>query len=201
MKRTIYFILGLLTLSLSAQSQDSDYSFKDSFKATEPLNLTISSNDSDIEVIASEGNKLEVLYLVTKSDNVLNVTKEELKDMTEGQWKLDILETSKGLEIKVVSTVKKGFIRHEDKINVHFKVYAPKETSTVLKSHDGDIKIQGLTLDQKCISNDGDIHLIDLKGKVYAQTSDGDVLVTNVTGSLETITHDGSVIDLTNEKI
>lgn len=200
MKKIILLLAAVLTLSFSVQSQNSGYSFKEIFKANEPFNLVVSSNNSNIEVIANEGNDMIVFYTVTKLDKVLNVTKEELAIMTKGQWKLDIQDTSKGLEIKVVSTVKIGFTRPEDKINIHFKVYAPKKTSTELISNDGNIKVYGLALNQKCISNDGDIHLTDLKGKVYAKTSDGNILLNNVTGILESITHDGKVINYTNEK-
>ncbi len=201
MRKTVFLLAGVFALSFSAQSQDSDYSFKESFKVNEPFNLEISSDNSNIEVVAHEGNEIVVFYTITKSGDVLKVTKEEMEDLTAGQWKLDIQETSNNLEIKVVSTVKNGFTRSEDAIDVHFKVYAPKETSTELTSNDGDIKIQGLALNQKCTTNDGDIELIDLKGNVYAQTSEGDVLVTNVSGNLETIKQEGRVIDLTDKKI
>lgn len=200
MRKIAFLLASVFALSFSAQSQDSDYSFKESFKVNELFNLAISSNNSDIEVVAQEGNEIEVFYTITKSGNVLKVTKEEMEDLTASQWKLDIQETSNNLEIKVVSTVKNGFTRSEDAIDVHFKVYVPEKTSTELKSNDGDIKIQGLALNQKCITNDGDIELKDLKGKVYAETNDGDVIVTNVSGNLETVTQDGRVIDLTDKK-
>ncbi|MET2985357.1 DUF4097 family beta strand repeat-containing protein [Aureibaculum conchae] len=200
MKKTILLLIFALSFYFSVQSQNLDYSFKETFKVEKPLNLTISSNNSDIEVIANEGYDVIVFYTVTKLDEVLKVTKKELEVMTKGQWKLDILDTSKSLEIKVVSTVKNGFTRPEDKIDVHFKVYVPRETSTELTSNDGNIKVQGLALDQKCISSDGNIHLTDLNGKVYAQTSDGNIILNNVTGIVESITHDGRVINNENKK-
>lgn len=201
MKKTILILVGVISLSFSVQSQNLDYSFKEIFKASNPFNLLISSNNSNIEVVANEGNEVIVFYTVTKLDEVLKVTKEEMEIIAKRQWKLDIQDTSKGLGIQVVSTVKNSFTISEDKIDVHFKVFTPKETSTVLTSNDGNIKVEGLTLSQKCISSDGDIHLTDLKGKVYPKTSDGNIFLNNVTGIVESITHDGRLIDLTNKKI
>lgn len=201
MKNELLFLISFLSLSFSAQSQDPDYSFKESFKIDEPFNLEISSDNSNIEVVAHGGNEIMVFYTVTKMGDVLKVNKEEMETMTEGQWKLDIQNTSKDLKMQVASTVKSGYINREDAINVHFKVYAPEQTSSKLTSSDGNLIVKGLALDQKCITNDGDIELNDLKGKVYAKTMDGDVFLSNVTGSVESITHDGKVIDLTNTKI
>lgn len=203
MKKTIYLLISVLMLSLPALSQESSYSFKDTFEVKEPFKLAIESNNSDIEVIAHDSNEVIVFYTVNKKllDEDLDVTKEELADLTNGYWRLDVQNSSNNLKIEVVNTRKDSFTKPENQIDVHFKVYTPKKTSIELISNDGDIKIQGLVLDQKCITNDGDIHLTDLQGKVYANTIDGDIFLTNVIGDLETVVDDGTVIYLTDMNI
>ena len=196
MKKSIYFLVSVFALSFSAQSQDFDYSFVETYKLDSQANLTVSSYDSDIEVIAHDSEEIEVFYVVHKRNQLIKSTKKEIESLVANQWKFDIEETENTLVIRVLSTVTKGHINSKDSIDVHFKIYVPKDTSTDLYSSDGDILLQGLTSNQKCISSDGDIKLDGLTGKVYAQTSDGDVLFKNVTGDVETITHDGKVIEL-----
>ncbi|PIB31431.1 hypothetical protein [Maribacter sp. 4G9] len=201
MKNSIYLLVSVFALSFSAQSQDFDYSFVETYKLDSQANLTVSSYDSDIEVIAHDSKEIEVFYVVHKRNQLIKSTKKEIESLVANQWKFDIEETENTLVIRVLSTVKKGHINSKDAIDIHFKIYVPKETSTDLYSSDGDILLQGLTSNQKCISSDGDIKLDGLTGKVYAQTSDGDVFLKNVTGDVETITHDGKVINLEDRKI
>lgn len=104
------------------------------------------------------------------------------------------------LDIAVLSTVIRGYINSEDAIDVHFKVYVPKQTSAQLRSSDGDILLKGLTLNHNCISNDGDIKLVGLSGETFAKTFDGDIIVDNVTGVLDSHTSDGRVKNVSEQK-
>ncbi len=104
------------------------------------------------------------------------------------------------MDITVLSTVLTDYIHSEDAIDVHFKVYVPKKTSTQLRSSDGDILLKGLTLNQNCMSSDGDIKLVDLSGDIFAKTFDGDIIIDNVTGLLDSHTSDGRVINLSEQK-
>jgi hypothetical protein len=189
-----------LIASFSALAQESNYSFKESFKVKEPFNLKIESNNSNIEVVGHDTNEVVVFYTITKKleNKSIKITKQELANLTKGHWKLAIQNKSNSLEIKVVNTRKDGFTKLEDQIDVHFKVYTPKNTNTQLISNDGNIKVTGLALNQKCITNDGDIYLTNLKGKIYANTMDGEILLSKVTGDLETIVDDGKVVYLSD---
>ncbi len=201
MKNSVLLFTFILLLSFSAQSQDFDYSFKESYEVKAPANLTVSSDNSHIDVIAHKGNNIEVFYTVKKGNNVLKLNREEVEREIKEQWKLDIENTSRGLKIAVINTIKEGYVNSEDAFIIDFKVYVPELTSSQLHSSDGDILLQGLALDQKCITSDGDIKLIDLTGRIYAETSDGDILLENVTGIVDSHTWDGSVINLTYKKL
>ena len=196
MKKSFLSFAFIILLSYSAKSQDFDYSFMETFEVEGQANLTVSSYDSNIEVIAHEGDEIQVLYIVKKRNQLIKSTKEEIENLVSDQWKFDIEQAGDTLKLRVLSTVVKGYTDYKDAIDVHFKIYVPKDTSTNLYTSDGDILIQGLTSTQKCISSDGDIKLVDLTGKVYAQTSDGDIRMKNVTGVVETLANDGRVIGL-----
>ncbi|SHH79899.1 DUF4097 family beta strand repeat-containing protein [Winogradskyella jejuensis] len=201
MKKSVLLFITVILAAHSARSQESDYSFKEVYKITEPANLVIESDNSNIEVIAHEGNNVEVFYIVQKGNNLLKMTKDEIEDEVSNQWKFRIESTKNSLDIAVLSTVITGHINSEDAIDVHFKVYVPKQTSTRLHSSDGDILLKGLTSNQNCMSSDGDIKLVDLSGEIFAKTSDGDIIVDNVTGLLDSHTSDGRVINLSQQKL
>lgn len=201
MKKTVLLIVTVILATLSVKSQESDYSFKEVYEITEPANLVIESDNSNIEVIAHYGNNIEVFYTVQKGNNLLKMRKEEIEDEVSNQWKFKIESSKNSLEIAVLSTVLTGYINSEDAIDVHFKVYVPKQTSTQLRSSDGDILLKGLTLNQNCMSSDGDIKLVDLSGEIFAKTFDGDIIVDNVTGLLDSHTSDGRVINLSEQKL
>lgn len=201
MKKTTLLFAFILFLSYSAKSQDFDYSFMETYRLSNQANISVSSDNSNIEVIAHDGSEIQIFYLVQQGDRLLKSSKEEIEDLVSNQWEFDILETESSLAIRVLSTITQDYNESQDAIDVHFKMYVPKDIRTNLYSSDGDILLQGLTSNQKCISDDGDIKLVDLQGDITAQTMDGDIILKNVTGVLDSQTHDGRVIDLTNEKI
>lgn len=194
MKKILFASIVLLTVSV--KSQEFDFSFKETFDLAVPANLIISADNSNIEVVAHEKNSIEVFYIVQHGTDILKSTKEEIADQVGNQWKFDIQKTKNELEIHVLSTVIQGYINSEDAINVHFRVFVPEQTSTTLRSSDGNILLKGLALEQYCVTSDGDIKLVDLNGKVFAKTSDGDVILDNVTGKVDSHTTDGRVIKL-----
>lgn len=199
MKKTVLIFVIAILVAFSVKSQEFNYSFKEVYKVAEPANLVIESNDGDIEVIAHDGNEIQVLYVVRKGNNLLKLKKEEIEEEIGDQLKFGIESTKNGVEIAVLSTVMTGHINPEDAVDVHFKVYVPKRTKTKLSSSDGDILLRGLTLNQHCMSSDGDIKLIDLSGEIFAKTSDGDIIVDNLTGLLNSHTSDGRVINVSEQ--
>lgn len=194
MRKLALLVVFVLLVSHFGKSQDFQYSYQETYTLDSQANLTVSSSDSDIEVMAHESGEIKVFYIVKKRKQLLKSAKEEIENLVSDQWKFTIEHTNKALTLRVVSTVTNGHIDYRDAIDVHFKIYVPKDTNTDLFTSDGDIVVIGLNSNQKCVSSDGDIKLVDLKGKVYAQTSDGDITMKNVSGVMETHTNDGRVI-------
>jgi len=201
MKKTVLIFVIANLVAFSVKSQEFNYSFKEVYKIAEPANLVIESDNGDIEVMAHDGNEMEVFYVVTKGNNLLKLSKEQVEEEISNQLKFRIESTKNSIEIAVLNTVVTGHINPEDAVDVHFKVYVPKQTKTKLRSSDGDILLRGLTLNQNCMSSDGDIKLIDLSGDIFAKTSDGDIIVDYVTGLLNSHTSDGRVINVSEQKL
>ena len=198
MKKTVSLFALFLVAFSPIKAQQFDYSFSESFTVDSPSYLSISSFDSNVEVIAHDKSTIEVHYRIKRGNQILNLTKNELEEVISGQSELGISTSSSHLSIKMTSLVK-NYINFDDKIVIDFKVYAPKATRSKIFTNDGDISLMGLDLDQTCITNDGDIRLTDLLGDVVAQTNDADIILKNVTGKVDGKTNDGSIIDLSKE--
>ncbi len=80
MKKTVLLVVTVILATLSVKSQQLDYSFKEVYEITEPTSLVIESDNSNIEVIAHDGNNIEVFYTVQKGNNLLKMTKDEIED-------------------------------------------------------------------------------------------------------------------------
>jgi hypothetical protein len=77
--------------------------------------------------------------------------------------------------------------------NVSLEVFVPHETACNLKSSDGDIRIKGLSGEQKCRTSDGDIEVYGINGQVNCQTSDGDITAQDIIGDADFTTSDGDI--------
>lgn len=194
MKTSIILTVISLFTTLFVQSQEQEYSFKEAYEISTPAKLNISSNNSNIKVMSHNKENIEVHFVVRKNGELLSVDKQLLSEITKEQSKLNIQSSSNELKIGIENVVKQGYIESSNAIVIDFLVYVPEQTSCSLTSSDGDIVLNGLNSNQKCITSDGNIELFNLKGDVTAKTSDGDIIIENVIGKVDSQTMDGQVI-------
>ncbi len=184
--RIVLFAFGFLCIS-NVYAQNFDYSFKESYEVSLPAQLSISCSDGNLDVIPSEGNKIQVFYIVKKANRILEINRGEL----EKELIVEVVHTKSSLKISVKDKIKPFNL--EFPLNVHFKVYVPKETSCDLRTSDGNISLAGLISDQRCKTSDGYIHIANISGNVTGGTSDGDILVKEIKGLVDVGTSDGSI--------
>lgn len=202
-----YLIAALVSclFFISCNAQDARHSFMESYYLPTPGKITISCSDGNIEVVPSDEKEVQVFYIVKKRGRVIDISREELeKELT-----LSVSHEGNNLDINVENDYWKFW--SPDQIDVHFKLYVPREMTSSLHTSDGDITVSGLQGDQQCKTSDGDIFISDIKGNVggktsdgnitisgiqgraYAKTSDGDIEVEQIVGNLEISTSDGNV--------
>lgn len=185
----------LLSLSLSmifsclfAQTPD-EYSFKKSFKMSTPADMSISTNDGYINVIAKNTDQIEVFFIVKKNNKVYEMDLEELEEHLD----VDISSSNDDLEITIKQKESSWIKNWKDRYYVSLHILAPERTSANLRTSDGDIDMTGLKGNQNCKTSDGDIHVENIVGDLYTKTSDGNIIVSDVDGTLETSTSDGDI--------
>lgn len=185
-----------LTLTLAASlvfasafSQDFEYSFKEEYKMNLPVELSLSSFDGDIEIFPSEGNVIQVYYIVRKDIRLMKINREELEE----EVIVDVDHDSNHLAIRVEPKDKWTSGWH-DQPNVHFKVYVPNRTSCELTTSDGNVAVRGLSGRQQIKTSDGNINISEINGDITGHTSDGNINTQRVKGPVEVKTSDGDVV-------
>ncbi|UXX77640.1 DUF4097 domain-containing protein [Reichenbachiella carrageenanivorans] len=191
MKKLYIYSLALFGILLSYESiaQKQKFSYNETYQVSNSPTLSISSQDGDIDIYPSDKNVIEVFYIVKQNNEVLDITSSQLEDDF-------IIEISSGvdyLNISVKQRYEYRMMDWSDRKKISFEIYTPFKTSCDLLCSDGDIKLLGLSADQKLRSSDGDISVDKVKGSVYAKTSDGDLLVREIVGNVEPLTSDGDV--------
>ncbi|MEQ6121192.1 hypothetical protein [Reichenbachiella sp. MALMAid0571] len=64
----VYILLAIsLILTLLSKVQSQDFSFREEYSISQPSGLKITTNDGNIQVMASDGSKVEVYYIVKKT--------------------------------------------------------------------------------------------------------------------------------------
>src|SRR6185295_6012846 len=118
-------------------AQDTDYSFKENYDASVPFQLAVTSFDGNIDLIASEGNKIEVLYIVKKNNTTVKLSRAEL----EKDFILEVTHTGKRLNISIKN--RRDFNSFMNRTYVSFKITIPTETSCTLNTSDGNVYVKG----------------------------------------------------------
>jgi DUF4097 and DUF4098 domain-containing protein YvlB len=189
MKKSILLFTIVLLTTVATQAQEFDYSFKETYDISTPAKLDLSSFDGDLDIIPSDGNKIQVYYIVRKGGKLLKINREQLeKDVI-----VEVSHDKNTLKISARQKDEHRSLNWEFSIGVHFKVYVPKDISCSLRSSDGSISLSKLNGDQSCKTSDGSINVSTIAGNVYGRTSDGDVTIQQVKGTVDAGTSDGNI--------
>jgi hypothetical protein len=164
------------------ESSDENYSFIQTYEVTSPASLEIYTSGGNIKTYGYDCDSIEVTYVIRQRGRVLDMTLEELKDISE----VEIAQSDSGLSISV---------RHINprNISVGFIIKTPFETSVLLKTSGGNITVEDITGTQKIRTSGGNLHLNNLTGEVDAGTSGGNIHVSSVKGNTDVNTSGGGI--------
>lgn len=184
-----YLVVFCTLLSIEGFSQNRKYSFNEVYRVSDSPTLRISSGDGDVDIYPSDKNEIEVFYIVERNKELLSVTRDDLEE----DFAIEISSGNDFLEISVKQKYQYRLMDWRDRINISFEIYTPFKTSCDLHCSDGNIRIKGLSANQKLHSSDGDIDVSKITGHVYTRTSDGDIYINRIVGNVEPITSDGDI--------
>ncbi|HEV7382140.1 MAG TPA: hypothetical protein VGN64_20230 [Dyadobacter sp.] len=196
MKIKSLLLFTMLTLvafiSIAQSSEDQPYVSK-SFNNKSLSALVVETSGGSINVKGEQKNGFLVEMFVRPNNwnGKSQLTKEEIEDRLEDY---DILIGTEGNKVVATAKRKNGTKWDNQKsISISFKIAAPRNISTNLKTSGGSIRIASLTGDQTFTTSGGSLKVDDLEGNITGKTSGGSIEVSNCRKMIELTTSGGSI--------
>ncbi|WP_353721620.1 hypothetical protein [Dyadobacter sp. 676] len=190
-KQLLGFALAAMSfMTAFAQSDDDKPYVTKNFNGSSLKELQVETSGGSIAVQGGQPNGFKVEMYVRGNGNK-DLTKEEIEDRLEDY---DILIGTEGS--KVIATAKrKSNLQWNDKrsISIAFKVTAPRNVATNLKTSGGSIKIASLSGNQNFSTSGGSLKIDDLDGKIQGHTSGGSIDVAHCSNDINLHTSGGSI--------
>ncbi|MGV3601894.1 MAG: DUF4097 family beta strand repeat-containing protein [Dyadobacter fermentans] len=180
-------------VSVSAQGDNDKPYVTKNFNGSSLKALQVETSGGSISVLGGQsgGFKVEMYVRGNGWNSNKELTKEEIEDRLEDY---DILIGTEG--DKVVATARrKNNLQWNEKrnISIAFKVTAPRNVATNLKTSGGSIKIASLTGEQNFTTSGGSLKIDDLDGVVNGRTSGGSIDVAHCSKEINLHTSGGSI--------
>lgn len=134
MKKQILLIACVSFLFSIGNAQESKFSFKENYKVSSHLELTVSTHGGYVNVFPSENSEIEVFYIIKKNNKIISINKDDIKK--EG-ISLKVEQDINSLDIKV--KYPKGYLKLSlsDQISVNFEIHIPKDTDCDIITDNG----------------------------------------------------------------
>ncbi|GGC00948.1 hypothetical protein GCM10011325_30180 [Dyadobacter sediminis] len=154
--------------------------------------LSVETSGGSISVTGGESNgfKVEMFVKPNNWNGKSELSKEEIEDRLEDY---DILIGTEGDRVVATAKRKNNNQNNNKGISIGFKVYAPTNTATYLKTSGGSIRIASLNGEQNFTTSGGSLHVNDLSGMIRGRTSGGSIEVANCSKDIELHTSGGSI--------
>ncbi len=160
-----------------------DFSFIQQYKVSEPLSLDLSTSGGNIRVTSTQGNTVEVAFIVARRGQVMDISLEELRKLAD----LEIVSTQSNIKIHVIRV-------HDRSISIGFSVKTPVKSSASLRTSGGNIAVAGLNGTQLVKTSGGNLHLESLSGRVDAKTSGGNIHISESKAEFNASTSGGNIL-------
>ena len=193
-KQLLTFVLSALCYVSACAQGDNDKPYvTKNFNGSSLKELQVETSGGSISVLGgqSDGFKVEMYIRSNGWNGNKELSKEEIEDRLEDY---DILIGAEGS--KVVATAKrKSNLQWNEKrsISIAFKVTAPRNVATNLKTSGGSIKIASLTGPQNFQTSGGSLKIDDLEGVIHGRTSGGSIDVAHCSKEINLHTSGGSI--------
>lgn len=156
------------------------------FKVDGPATLKMFTPSGNIEVESSAAyDEIEVELYVERGFALWSSSKNL------DNYHINMLQ--RGNEIIASVEQKSKSSGWSDGVNFNFKVKAPKELSSELKTLGGHVRLDGMKGDQKLRSSGGHLKLDNIIGNIKAFTSGGHIELNDIQGSVMAYTQGGHI--------
>ena len=193
-RKLLLIVLSLFAAGAVTAQSDSDKPYvTKNFNSANLKELGVETSGGSITVNGGQnsGFRVEMYVKPNNWNGKDNLSKEDIEDRLEDY---DILIGTEGN--RVVATAKrKNNVKWDNKksISIGFKISAPRNIATNLKTSGGSIHIASLSGEQYFATSGGSLKVSDLDGVIRGRTSGGSIDVSNCKKDIELHTSGGSI--------
>ena len=190
-KHLILSILFMQFLLLQAFSQDDQESFLTrTFPANSVKQVKAQTSGGHISITGGEG-EAKVEMIVKPSNRILKSwSKEDIQKKLDEDYNVTI-EVKENTLVAIAEPKKK--INWNSTLSISFKIHAPRNAGTNLRTSGGHIDISNLSGNQDFATSGGHLNISKLTGKVVGKTSGGHISIDDSHNDINLHTSGGSI--------
>lgn len=190
MKKLLFlFVITTASFIANAQNNQTPYLTK-SLSGVNIQNVHVETSGGSISVagVALSETKIEVYVRGNNGNGELSSG--EIKKRLEN-YTIDI--TTNNNTLTAIAKNKERFNDWKRGLSISFKIYAPKNVTTDLRTRGGSINLANLSGEQSFRTSGGSLDVDHVSGEVDGKTSGGSVRVTNSKDNIDLSTSGGSI--------
>ncbi|MBN7813022.1 DUF4097 family beta strand repeat protein [Algoriphagus sp. H41] len=182
------FLLSLQSTLLASDFVADPYLTKN-FTLSSAGKLNVETSGSSVAVTGSSGNEV-VVDMFVKLDGREISTEDPAVEKELENYDLNISQSGNTISLIVKRKMNSG---RNNKLNLSFKIKAPRQMSSKFQSSGGSIAIDGLNGSQEVATSGGSIQVLNSSGTVNTHSSGGSFRLENFDGDVEVQTSGGSI--------
>lgn len=194
MKKYLVLLVTFLTsyiVNAQDQSGKEPYLIK-SFSSENISSVVSQTSGGNISVtaVAPSESRVEV-YVNKNGSGMKKLSDEERKSKITEDYDLTV-SSDKG-KLTASAKAKPGITNWKNTLSFSFKIYVPKNVSTMLKTSGGNISLTGISGEQEFKTSGGNLELNSVSGDIKGKTSGGNISLQNCHDKLDLTTSGGNI--------
>ncbi len=194
MKARLFFLMLIFAnLMLQAQDRDGKTPFLTKSLANESIRkVQVSSTGGNISVSGVNPSEARVEVYVGPNNNGNRMSDDEIKKRLEENYELSISVVDNTLT--AIAKPKSRDMNWKKSLSISFRVFAPQNISTRLRTSGGGISLKNISGNQDFATSGGSLDIDQLSGQIQGRTSGGSIDISNSRDEIDVETSGGSIV-------
>lgn len=188
----LLFVLACKAITATAQDSDNRTPYLTKSLASDAINsVVVNTSAGGISVSGRSGEAPRVEVYI-RGNNNRELSKEEIKKRLDEDYDLSIDVVNH--EVRANAKAKHDHTDWRQSISISFKIFVPQQTSTMLRTSGGGIRLDNLKGNQNFTTSGGGLQVDKLSGMIKGVTSGGGIQVSNSDDNINLETSGGGII-------
>lgn len=196
-KSILVLIMAAQVLVLHAQKAGQDPFLTQSFPGKSISQVRSQTSGGNITITGSEAEARVEMFVLPAMRHHQAFSKEEMKTILEKEYIVTI--EVKDNTLVATAEPRNKIVNRQNSLSISFRIYAPKQAGTLLKTSGGNISMSNLNGNHDFTTSGGNLSIDQLTGKIDGRTSGGNISFKNCADDINLSTSGGN-IDASNSK-